>query len=101
VTGFRLQPFGGLHATALVGAVAVELDLRRRDLLLPPLERPTFHEIRSLSEALYKRRGEDRAATQRRMGHHSLRQTDGYDEGHELVYEAVVCDLEAHAETTG
>ncbi len=61
---------------------------------LPALQRPTFHEIRSLSEALYKRQGEDRSTTQRRMGHHSLKQTDGYDRGHDLVFEPVHCTLE-------
>ncbi len=60
---------------------------------LPPGTRPTFHKIRSLSEALY-RSGEAKEVTQRRMTHHDSRQTAEYDVGHAVHYEPVDCLLD-------
>lgn len=56
---------------------------------LEPAARPTFHELRSLGAALYRRAGID---PQPLLGHTDAKSTAGYLEGHEL-WEPVAADL--------
>lgn len=60
---------------------------------LPPKTRPTLHEVRALSDDLYRKQGDDKDTIRQRNAHRSERTTDGYLSGHGIVYNEVKCEL--------
>lgn len=61
---------------------------------LPSAQRPTFHEVRSLSGHLYEARGDDKKVIQARYGHTTLKMTEGYLDDHQIKWSEVDADLQ-------
>lgn len=62
---------------------------------LPPEQRPTFHEIRSLGSWLYKKNGYDNKTYVRPlMAHADEKTTEEYQSGHEVTWIEVSADLD-------
>ena len=55
--------------------------------------RPTLHEVRALSDDLYRRQGDDTDTIRQRNAHRSERTTEGYLAGHGVIYTDVACTL--------
>lgn len=60
---------------------------------LPSKTRPTLHEVRALSDDLYRKQGDDKDTIRQRNAHRSERTTEGYLSGHGIVYNEVKCEL--------
>lgn len=62
---------------------------------IPPEQRPTFHEIRSLGSWLYKKEGYDnKTYVQPLMAHADEKTTEEYQSGHEVTWIDVSADLD-------